>query len=145
MLHCLSRLNDSPSPHVPHPSPQRSQSTNPEINQIWHHQICQMCKYYSNITSTLVFTIVFWIHYNFLIVWSIWLEICRSTGVFFLTMQNVHARKIRYVSEDLRTRPRSTLPDWLRARNLSRAVRVHIFIIYLHIRKWIFMNWWNAN
>ena len=66
-------------------------SIHEKINQFWHHQICT---HYQNITSTLVSTIVFGMYYNFFIVWSAWLEICRSIGVFFFTRQNVSARKI---------------------------------------------------
>ena len=49
---------------------------------------------YQNITNTLVFTIVFWIHYKFLIALPIWLKICRS--VFSLLKKlNLHARKCK--------------------------------------------------
>ena len=54
-----------------------------------------------NITSTLMFTIVFSIHCNFLILLSIWLVICRSNKFFFFTRQSVRARKIGHASEVL--------------------------------------------
>ena len=56
---------------------------------------------HQNVTSTLVFTIVFGTQYNFFIVLSISLENCRSSGFSFFTRQNVRARKTGRASEVL--------------------------------------------
>lgn len=45
------------------------------ISQFWGQQIC---KYYQNIASILVFTIVFGIHFSFFMVLTILTHICRS-------------------------------------------------------------------
>ena len=52
-----------------------------------------MCKY-QNITGTLGLTIVFGIHYNFMIVLSVWLKICRSNEFFFFTRQNAKTSEV---------------------------------------------------
>ena len=52
----------------------------------------QICKNYQNITSNLVFTIVFRIYCNFLIVVPFRFKTCRF-NVFFFTRQNICARK----------------------------------------------------
>ena len=50
--------------------------------------------------------IVFGIHCNFVIVLSVWLEICRSNEFFFFTKQNMRAQKIEGPSEVLHSRAR---------------------------------------
>ena len=69
----------------------------------------QLCKHYQNITSRLVFLIVFRIHYMIFKVFPVRLKTCRSNGFLFFTRQNVGARKIKFCP-----------PDRLRAHNLSK-------------------------
>ena len=70
-------------------------------------------------TSTMVFTIVFGIHYNFFIA----LPICLfAIFIDFFTSQDLHARKIVRVSKDFRP----SVPDRHRACNLSRPGAVKI-------------------
>ena len=56
-------------------------------------KVVQICKNYQNITSNLVFTIVFRIYCNFLIVVPFRFKTCRF-NVFCFTRQNICARKI---------------------------------------------------
>ena len=69
-----------------------------KIKQFWHHRIYK----HQNVTSTLVFTIVFEIHRTFslfyLFDWKF-----TDLIIFFFVMQNVCAQKIAKVSEVLRT------------------------------------------
>ena len=51
-----------------------------QINQLWAHQVC---KHYQNMARTLVFRIVFGIHYNFFVFSPIELKICRSNEFSF--------------------------------------------------------------
>ena len=80
-----------------------------------------MCKYYQNITSRLVFMIVFGIYCNFLIVLPIRLETCKSNIFLLFTRQKLRAQRIGHVSEVLRT----STPVRHRARNLSRPEKIN--------------------
>ena len=64
------------------------------INQFWHNQICK----HQYIASTLMLTIVFGIRCNFLIVLSIWVEICRSNEFcFFEVLRDRSASGAQFV------------------------------------------------
>ena len=75
-----------------------------------------MCKH-QNITRVLAFMIVFEIHYNFLIALPIRQSICRSNDFFPFYKAKFARPKYR---ARLRGFARPSLPDWLRARNLSK-------------------------
>ena len=72
-----------------------------KVKRFWRHQIYK----HQNITSGLVFTIVFRIHYSFFIALPIRLYICRSNDFFLFSLcyngQCVCSRKIGCVSETL--------------------------------------------
>ena len=70
---------------------------------VWRHQICKL---YQNITSRLVFMIVFANHCKYFIVLPIGLKTCRCNCFFFYKRQNVRARKIGRFSEVLQVRAR---------------------------------------
>ena len=67
--------------------------------------------------------IVFGIHCNLIIVFSIRLEICRWNEFFFFTKQNMRARKIRRVSEVLRA--------WARPIDIGCAICSGLRIWYI--------------
>ena len=108
------------------------------INQFWHNQICK----HQYIASTLMLTIVFGIRFNFLIVLSIWVEICRSNEFCFFVKQNVHARKIGRALEVLRDR---SAPDaqFVQAWYCSYTLHIlfhsetKITLFYLHLFSFI--------
>ena len=74
-------------------------------------KILKICKQ-QNITSTLMLTIVFSIHSNFLILLSIWLVICRSNE--FILQGKMCAPKRGFACP--------STSDWYRARNLPMSV-----------------------
>lgn len=84
------------------------------IDQFWGLLIC---KYYQNITSMLMFKLLFGIQFNLFIVLLIGLKIWRSNGLFlFYKSKCVHPKIWSY----LRGFARLSLPDEHRAHNLPR-------------------------